>query len=137
MHDDWHELHQIDFQQLPQRVKTMMNMTQMTWDTEFDAELGALKFKSKRKIGGPSVCAKLLIMYIACIHSYSSRRPLQRFYIQRKVRRAVVGYYGLHNLSRSRLEIKITSLLVCDYAYVFRNPDEVSVLVLLLAALAF
>ena len=51
-------------------------------DAQFDAELGALKFKmSKRKIGGSSVCA-LLIMYIACIHGCSSRRPLQRFYIR-------------------------------------------------------
>jgi hypothetical protein len=57
-----------------------------------------------------------------------SARPSQlRGELKSKVQNAVVGHYGLHGLSRSRVEMKIATLL-CDHAYVFRNPEKVKLL---------
>jgi hypothetical protein len=55
-------------------------------------------------------------------------RPSQiRGELKSKVQSAIVGHYGLHGLSKSKLEARIAALLH-EYAYVFRNPDKVSIL---------
>ncbi|KAJ8580693.1 hypothetical protein M405DRAFT_847471 [Rhizopogon salebrosus TDB-379] len=62
--------------------------------------------------------------YAAVQAKIVSARPSQlRGELKSKVHNAVVGHYGLHGLSRSRVEMKIATLL-CDHAYVFRNPDD-------------
>jgi hypothetical protein len=54
-----------------------------------------------------------------------SARPAQiRGELKSKVQSAVVGHYGLHGLSKSGLKMKIATLL-CEHAYVFRNPEKV------------
>ncbi|KAG1760633.1 hypothetical protein EDD22DRAFT_759042, partial [Suillus occidentalis] len=62
--------------------------------------------------------------YAAIQAKIVAARPSQiRGELKSKVQSAVVGHYGLHGLSKSKLEARIAALLH-EYAYVFRNPDK-------------